>query len=139
MANRRPTKGKKRIYRTTYGDAIKTILEKFIKPCLAKLSPGEEESAFGTGIKRFFHTDTRSIYFAKAKRDFTIPGKEWISGHNKRLGWAGSDRRVREGETMVVRVDETMIYRVEVEYGEAIFVMDMSTWKVIKDYVELVA
>lgn len=133
------TKAKKRIYRTYYKGAILTIYEKIIRPAIAKLSYEEDESALSHGLKRFFHVDTRSIYFARALREFTIPGKEWLFGKPGRLGYAGSPRRVAKGDTMVIRLDITRPDRVEIEFGEAVFVIDRFNWQTVSKWVELVA
>lgn len=138
MTNPRPIKGKKRIYRTYYQGAIITIYEKILKPAAARLAALEEERALDEGIRRFFHTDTRSVYFAKAKEEFSIPGKEWISQIATFLKYGtGSPRKVMPGMKLIVRIDEHD-QKVDIEFGEAIFTMNMRAWNRIKDRVNLI-
>lgn len=136
----KPKKKKKKIYRTYYTETIKSIFKKFIKPLLHHLVPSEDESTLDYGVRRFFHVDTRTVYFMRALRPFTIPGKEWLNGHPRTLGYSGKPRRVDEGGSLVVRIDE--FYDppvVEVEFNEIVFVVEPEQWKIIQRFMEIVA
>lgn len=127
--------------RLPYGDAIKTVYHKFIHPFIKKIvmTEQEEKRALFEGIHRFFNVDTRSIYFAKAKETFTIPGKEWLNGHPKTLGYSGAPRKVKRGLGMVIRFDDLDLDLVELEFDERIYSMDSDQWDTIKDLVEFIA
>jgi hypothetical protein len=127
------------MYRTYYGDSIKLLYHKFIRPLLGRLSNGEDETTMSDGIKRFFNADTRSVYFARALRQFEIPGKEWLGGHPRTLGYSGENRIVPEQTGLVIRFDEVLPDIIELEFEERIYMMNEEQWKRIKEYVELVA
>lgn len=129
----------KKLYRTYYGNTIKTIYHKFVRPFLSRLSSGEDETTLSDGIKRFFSADTRSVYFAKARDSFTIPGKEWLHGHPMVLGYSGSPRLVESGMGFVVRFDTFDLNLVEIEFEERVYSMDAGQWASIKERVEFIA
>jgi hypothetical protein len=126
-------------HRTPYGDVILTIYNKYVKPALWKLAGGEDETSLDQGLRRFFHVDTRHIYFAKAKRPFKIPGKMWIGEVPLVMRVSAGRRYVKRGEGMVVRIDDTMPDRVDIEFDDQVFSMRGWQWKAIKEFVELVA
>jgi hypothetical protein len=124
----------KRLYRSHYGGAIKTIWEKFIQPAITKLLVYSEERSIGEGLSRFFHEDTRSCHFAVVLTPFTIPGKEWIGGQppsNDRHmpeGYLPGNRRVKPGDFLFVRIDD-VLGEVDIEFDDSVFTMRIEAFK----------
>lgn len=126
-----------RLTRKSYGDAIKAVFSLFIKPFASALSQTEDEG-LTDGIRRFFNVDTRSIYFATAKVNFTIPGKEWLHGHPTTLGYSGASRAVRRGKGVVLRFDDLEPNKIEMQVDERVYVMTKELWQSIEQHVEIV-
>lgn len=129
---------KKRPYRTYYGNTIKTIFNKFIKPFIQVIKEPDEDIVMSAGVRRFFNVDTRSLYFAKAKRPFTIPGKEWLDGIPSILGYSNGVRQVAANDSLVLRFDELEPDKIELEFEDRIFVMNKEMWQKLEVHVELI-
>lgn len=133
---------RKRMYRTWYGETIKQIFEKFVRPALSKLLVHADERDLNEGMRRYFHTDTRSIYFARIKEAFDIPGTAWIDGHPGFKATGGRSyksypRTVVPGDDVVVRIDLTY-NEVDIEFNENVFTMPLRAWAKIEGKVELI-
>jgi hypothetical protein len=131
----RPTK--RPTYRTYYGDTIKTIYAKIVKPAIEKLLVHSEEASFHEGLKRFFHEDTRTVFWAVVLIPFEIPGKEWINQNPADLGYGESSRSVKPGDHVIVRID-TVLEEVEIEYEEAVFTFRIEQYRHIKPKLAMV-
>jgi hypothetical protein len=131
----RPTK--RPIYRTYYGESIKAIYNKFIGPMVEQLLIHAEESTFHEGLKRFFHEDTRTVFFAVVLTPFEIPGKEWINQNPSHQGYGESPRKVIPGDDLVVRIDK-VLEEVEIQFGEAVFTFRIEQYKHIQPKIAMV-
>lgn len=127
----RRTNRKRPIYRTYYGESIKKIYEKFVGPAINKLLIHADERSFHEGLKRFFHDDTRTVFFAVVLIPFEIPGKEWIGGNPADKGYGESPRKVSPGDHVIVRIDE-VIGEVDIEFEEAVFTSRIEGYRFLK-------
>lgn len=125
----RPTKRPK--YRTYYGEGIKRIYKSFIAPAIEKLLVHSDEASFHEGLKRFFHEDTRTVFFAVVLIPFEIPGKEWIGQNPSHKGYGESPRKVVPGDDIVVRIDD-VTGEVDIEFREAVFSFRIEQYRFIK-------
>jgi len=133
-----PRSTKKRpTYRTYYGDSIKTIYRKFIVPAITKLLLHSEERSLDEGIRRFFHEDTRHIWFAVVLIPFEIPGKEWIKQNPSHLGYGESPRKVVPGDDIIVRIDDVE-EQVDIEFNECVFSMHLEQYKYLQPKIALI-
>jgi len=134
------TKTTKKPRRTVYGNAIKAIFLKFVKP-LAERVTSDTELPFDYGLKHVFSCQTRQVWFAKAVRSFRMPGKTWKGEDHRKLITGVGNRQIKKGEPFVVRFDTMMHNRCEVESTNQniIFVMTHAQWTVIKEHLEFIA
>jgi hypothetical protein len=128
---------KRRTRYTVYGKEIKSIYRKFIEPLIPHINVGDNESSIRKAIHTFFQPDTRRVYFGKAKAKFRIPGKKWGFGPMELVPGVGR-RHTAVGDPMIVRLDETMPLRVEIEYKEQIFVMTRPEYDSIEEHIEVI-
>ncbi len=134
----KPRPGGHAPYRTAYGDHIKAIYFKFIQPLLPSLIGDEYGPA--EGVRRWFGIDRCDVDFYKARREFSIPGREWIDGAPSLLSYTGQPRRVKRGEGVIVRADTELVDSVEMEFNDRIFRMTDEEWRRLRDnYLEIVA
>lgn len=119
--------------RTLYSNSAKVIYTRFIKPLVNSMALGYDDNIFVESIARFFVVKTRTVLFCKAKEGFSVPGKSW-SEHPNVIEWGALTRQVKKGSALVVRYDELMPNRAELEYGNEIFIMPIVT---LKSLVEL--
>jgi hypothetical protein len=131
----RPTK--RPLYRTYYGESIQAIYQKILKPALDKLLIHAEEASFHEGLKRFFHEDTRTVFWAVVLIPFEIPGKEWINQNPSDLGYGESPRKVKPGDHVIVRIDE-VLEEVEIQFDEAVFTFRIEQYRFIKPKLAMV-
>jgi hypothetical protein len=128
--------------RTIYGEAIRTIFEKFIRPLAQRLNQEEDEQSLKKAIADVFNHKTRYVTFSKATSSFRMPGKTWRYGRHDRLISGVHNRWVKKGDTFIVRIDEEMYDRIELEKGKEegiIFVLNHAQWTGIKDHLEVIA
>jgi hypothetical protein len=131
----RPTK--RPIYRTYYGETIKKIYEKFVGPAITQLLVHAEEASFHEGLKRFFHEDSRTVFFAVVLIPFEIPGKEWINQNPADLGYGESPRKVIPGDDLIVRIDD-VTGEVDIEFGEAVFTFRIEQYRFIQPKIAMI-
>ncbi len=128
---------KRPIYRTYYGETIKKIYEKFVAPAIDKLLVHADERSFHEGLKRFFHEDSRTVFFAVVLIPFKIPGKEWLKQNPSNLGYSDSPRCVEPGDHVIVRIDD-VIGEVDIEYEDAVFSFRIEQYRFIKPKLAMV-
>lgn len=131
----RPTK--RPIYRTYYGETIRKIYDKFVGPAISQLLVHAEEASFHEGLKRFFHEDSRTVFWAVVLIPFEIPGKEWIGGNPSDLGYGESPRKVKPGDHVIVRIDD-VLEEVEIQFEEAVFTFRIEQYRFIKPKIAMI-
>lgn len=128
--------------RTIYGNAIRTLFERFIRPLAQRLNKTEDDQSLKTAIEGVFNYKTRSVTFSRATRAFRMPGKTWKGGRQDWLEVGVHQRWMKKGDTFIVRVDDIMFNRVEIEKGKeegVIFVLTHAQWTVIKEHLEVIS
>ena len=129
----------KRTYRTFYTGAIKDIFSLFVKPISRVLAPGEEENSLDHGIHRLFDADRRPIPWAQATGTFYLRGKRWVNGQTPHITEEGFRAvRVNKGDKLVIRFDEFMPDRIDIEFDEEVYSLKWTEWEVIRSRVEFV-
>lgn len=131
----RPTK--RPIYRTYYGETIRKIYDKFVGPAITQLLVHSEEASFHEGLKRFFHEDSRIVFFAVVLIPFEIPGKEWIKQNPSDKGYGESPRKVSPGDHVIVRIDD-VLEEVDIEFEEAVFTFRIEQYRFIRPKLAMV-
>lgn len=124
-----------------YGDEIKAIFDLFIKPILKQFHYKDEEMEMREGINWFFNSNSRSLYFCKAKESFSMPGRMWKSLSHPGILVPGTSwgRYVEKGARLVTREDDTMPDRNEIEFNGNMFVLTKAEWNVIEPKLERIA
>jgi UDP-2,3-diacylglucosamine pyrophosphatase LpxH len=84
------------------------------------------DNALRDGTNRFFHVHERDVYFARAKKKFSIPGKAWTDSPYH-AAMEGVERRVVRGDPLTVRIDHFK-RTAEVEFNEVVFTMAKSLY-----------
>lgn len=127
----------RRLTKRSFSDTIRSFFALFIRPFMSTLHE-ESDEALTDGIRRFFNAESRSVYFAKAKVNFTIPGKEWLQGCPSVLGYSHLPRSVRRGKGLILRFDSTVPDKIEMQVDERVFVMSKLMWTEIEQHVEII-
>jgi hypothetical protein len=131
--------GEKRTYRTFYTGAIRPIYELFVKPIAALLADKEDEGTLSHGIRRFFHVDTREVYFAKTTAPFRLRGRKWMGARSPTWLEPTSYLNVETDARLIVRLDSKMPDRIDIETNEGdVYSLTAPEWETIRDRVKFV-
>lgn len=129
--------------RVNYGENVRQIFLKFIRPFLNVLTLKEGESDLSHGIRKFFSIDYVDVYVCRALIGFVINAPSWhADGPHSLVHYVQNrgrgKRRVCIGDTVVVREDERTPDTVEMEFNDRVFVLTAADWEAVKDNLEVI-
>lgn len=111
------------------------LAEMFLGPYIKAME--NAEISLKNGVDSFFNTDTRELFFAKALKRFTIPGRH--VSHNEAVNPALGCRTVDKGKRMLVVYDKTdETYKAEFRSRDRFdeFVMTKAEYESVERYLE---
>jgi hypothetical protein len=95
------------------------LLRYFFVPLVNALELGDEPNekmTFGQRIGFIFGAEHRDVVMAVAVEEFKMPGQKWVGESFNSLGPSGPlDSRILQGTPMMVRIDERMPGRIDIE------------------------
>lgn len=113
------------------------LLRMFILPFSRKL----KKTGVDDTIAAFFGIDDRKIVWAKARRNFRMPGKYLIAGNRPLEGYGPSGvRNIRKRQTLLLAVDRDIgraRVELEVEGKSHSFQLERFEFETLKDWVEV--
>lgn len=130
----------KSVFQTGGSNEAIELLEKFILPFTKALPI---VSSLDEAVLGFFAVHRREFFFARAVRDFNLPGKGYIAGNRPVYGVY--PRRIKKGQKLLIAVDKKEgTARVEVRTaskdGEGEmrnFLLEKFEFETIKDWIEV--
>lgn len=123
---------KRRPSRVSYDGAIKQIYDYFIGPFTRHLYIRPDQSDFEVGLRHFFNSETRDVSVYRVHTAFTMPGGRQVQGHANLIRGEGR-RAARPTQTMIVRTDDNMYDRIDVEFDEQVFQLSHPEWATIRE------
>lgn len=90
-------------------------------------------------IAAFFAVEDRKFFWAKASREFKMPGKYYIAGNRPVYG--AGPRKIKKGQTLLIAVDRKEgTARVEATIGErdCNFLLEKFEFETIKDWINVI-
>lgn len=112
------------------------LLQKFIIP----FSRGMRRVSVDDVLAAFFAIDDRQFVYAKALRDFKMPGKFYIAGNRPVLG--AGPRTIKEGQTLLLvpdRREGTMRIEAVIEKRECNFLLERFEIETIKEWIDVIS
>lgn len=116
-------------------DAGIELLQRFIIP----FARGMKRNTVDDVLEAFFATETRGFFYAKANRDFKLPGKYYVAGNRPVYGLA--PREIKKGKVMLIAVDrKDSQARIEIVNKEKSnnFLLEKFEFETIKDWLDVI-